>query len=95
MYVFMLCMFIGFMGFFSFILNYNHLLNSLLSLELISVSVYFLLGVSFVFYWGDLFYLMYFLVMVVCESVLGLSLLIFVTYGFGEDYFKSINILTC
>nr|AUO29143.1 NADH dehydrogenase subunit 4L [Platorchestia parapacifica] len=89
------CLFMSLMGFLSFILNYMHLLNSLLSLEMISLSVYFLLSVSFVFLGSEMFYLLYFLVMMVCEGVLGLSILIAVTYGFGGDYFKSINILLC
>nr|AYB71584.1 NADH dehydrogenase subunit 4L [Platorchestia sp. AKP-2018] len=89
------CLFMSMMGGLSFILNYSHLLNSLLSLEMISLSVYFLLSVSFVFLGGEMFYLLYFLVMMVCEGVLGLSLLIAVTYGFGVDYFKAINILMC
>nr|AUO29130.1 NADH dehydrogenase subunit 4L [Platorchestia japonica] len=95
MYIYSVCLFMSMMGGLSFILNYSHLLNSLLSLEMISLSVYFLFGVGFVFLGGEMFYLLYFLVMMVCEGVLGLSLLIAITYGFGEDYFKSINVLVC
>nr|YP_010252273.1 NADH dehydrogenase subunit 4L [Grandidierella taihuensis]QTX95231.1 NADH dehydrogenase subunit 4L [Grandidierella taihuensis] len=81
--------------FMKFILNLNHLLNSLLTLEFISLS--FLLGFSGVMCAYDFnnMFLLYFLVMVVCEGVLGLSFLILMSFNFGSDYLFSFNSLSC
>jgi NADH:ubiquinone oxidoreductase subunit K len=87
--------FIVILGACAFILNYGHLLNSLLALELLSVALYLFISIVFRVIGRELFYLLFFLVLVVCEGVLGLSLLIFLTHRHGEDYFKSINTVQC
>jgi hypothetical protein len=79
----------------AFILNYSHLLNRLLTLELLSVVLYLAIAAVFRSMGRELFYLLFFLVLVVCEGVLGLSLLISITHSHGEDYFKSINVTQC
>nr|BBN80011.1 NADH dehydrogenase subunit 4L [Grandidierella fasciata] len=78
-----------------FIFNFNHLLNSLLTLEFVSLS--FLLGLSEIIcvYDNHNVFLLYFLVMVVCEGVLGLSFLILMSFNYGNDYLFSFNKLTC
>nr|SBT96174.1 ND4L [Hyalella lucifugax] len=88
--LFMLCM-----GLYAFISNHSHLLNSLLSLEMMSVTIYFLISVVFTSLGLELFYLLFFLVMIVCEGVLGLSLLISLVHSHGEDYFKLFNFIQC
>nr|QQQ88785.1 NADH dehydrogenase subunit 4L [Hyalella kochi] len=83
------------MSIYSYIFNYSHLLNSLLSLEMMSVTIYFLIGSTFIYLGLEVFYLLFFLVMVVCEGVLGLSLLISLVHSHGEDYFKLFNFIQC
>nr|QQQ88668.1 NADH dehydrogenase subunit 4L [Hyalella cajasi] len=83
------------MSMYSFVMNRTHLLNSLLSLEMMSVTIYFLIGVIFVTLGLELFYLMFFLVLIVCEGVLGISLLVSLVYSHGEDYFKAFNSMQC
>lgn len=83
------------LGVWRFILNYNHLIRTLLRLEILSLTIYFLLGGLLLNIGYEIFYLLYFLVIVVCEGVRGLAILIAVTYRFGEDYYKSFNILLC
>nr|QQQ88876.1 NADH dehydrogenase subunit 4L [Hyalella kochi] len=80
---------------YSYIFNYSHLLNSLLSLEMMSVTIYFLIGSTFIYLGLEMFYLLFFLVMVVCEGALGLSLLISLVHSHGEDYFKLFNFIQC
>nr|QQQ88928.1 NADH dehydrogenase subunit 4L [Hyalella franciscae] len=80
---------------YTFILNYTHLLNSLLSLEMMAVTIYFLTSIVFMHMGVEMFYLLFFLVLVVCEGVLGLSLLISMVYSHGEDYFKLFNTIQC
>lgn len=96
--MFYLILFTGFLvfrGVIRFTLNYSHLLNSLLSLELMSVRIFFLINISFINSGLELFYVLYFLVILVCEGVLGLSLLIVSLYRYGEDYINSFSILIC
>nr|QJD22452.1 NADH dehydrogenase subunit 4L [Haustorioides koreanus] len=90
-----ICSFMVTTGLISFVLNYSHLLNSLLSLEMISVSIYLMVSMIFLTMGLDLFYLLYFLIMVVSEGVLGLSLLIVMTYTHGEDYLKTLHTVVC
>nr|AXI98645.1 NADH dehydrogenase subunit 4L [Pseudoniphargus morenoi] len=86
--------FILFSGTVSFMLNYSHLLNSLLSLEFVSSSVFFLMVIKFSGLSEEIFSL-YFLVMLVCESVLGLSLVITSIYSYSYDYMKSMSSVVC
>jgi NADH-ubiquinone oxidoreductase chain 4L len=84
-----------FLGVCSFVFNYTHLLNRLLTLELLSVITYLLITVVLTFVGAELFYLLFFLVLIVCEGVLGLSLLISLVHSHGEDYFKAMNTVQC
>nr|DAZ91233.1 TPA_asm: ND4L [Gammarus fossarum] len=80
---------------FSFILNYSHVLNSLLSLELLVLMVYWLLSLNLFNMGGDSFFMVFYVVMSVCEGVLGLSLLIMGVYSHGSDYMMSYSVLNC
>nr|YP_009513836.1 NADH dehydrogenase subunit 4L [Pseudoniphargus stocki]AXH38227.1 NADH dehydrogenase subunit 4L [Pseudoniphargus stocki] len=93
-YIMLSMSFILLSGTVSFVLNYSHLLNSLLSLEFISGGVFFLMMIKFSGFSEEIFSL-YFLVMLVCESVLGLSLLITSIYSYSFDYMKSMSSVVC
>nr|AXI98801.1 NADH dehydrogenase subunit 4L [Pseudoniphargus sp. 6-Morocco A] len=93
-YIVLSLSFILFSGVVSFVFNYSHLLNSLLSLEYISSGIFFLMVIKFSGFSEEIFSL-YFLVMLVCESVLGLSLLITSVYSYSFDYMKSISSVMC
>nr|WOW98992.1 NADH dehydrogenase subunit 4L [Cixiini sp.] len=80
------------MGIVTLILVRKHYLLSLLSLELIFLSVflfmvYFLNGFNY-----EYFFCILFLVLGVCDGVLGLSLLVFVVRKFGSDYLDSFSL---
>lgn len=81
--------------FLKFIFNINHLLNRLLSLEFISLS--FMLGFREVLniYEINRVYLLYFLVIIVCEGVLGLRFLVLIRFNYGNDYLFNYNNLAC
>nr|AML25565.1 NADH dehydrogenase subunit 4L [Anobiinae sp. BMNH 1274383] len=90
-------MLLSFLFFFSsvllFCLKRKHLLMMLLSLELIILSLYFNLYLYLMDYNYEYYLLMLFMVMSVCEGVLGLSLLVSMIRTHGGDYFQSLNIL--
>nr|YP_009684669.1 NADH dehydrogenase subunit 4L [Gammarus pisinnus]QDS78472.1 NADH dehydrogenase subunit 4L [Gammarus pisinnus] len=82
-------------GSFSYILNYSHLLMSLLSLELISLMVYWGMSLMILSMGEEVFFLLFYLVMTVCEGTLGLSLLISCVHSFGSDRMKIYSSLGC
>nr|AHA52496.1 NADH dehydrogenase subunit 4L [Cardiochiles fuscipennis] len=72
---------------------YKHLLLSLISLEFmiinLSLMIYYIINLmSFNFYLMSLFY-----TICVCESILGLSILVFMVRKFGNDYAKMLNLM--
>lgn len=78
-----------------FILNFNHLLISLLVLEFLSLRFFFGLSGSFHFLSLESVFLLYFLVIVVCEGVLGLCILVLISFSYGVDYIFVYNKLLC
>nr|YP_010384933.1 NADH dehydrogenase subunit 4L [Pinnotheres pholadis]UPL64930.1 NADH dehydrogenase subunit 4L [Pinnotheres pholadis] len=88
-----LFMFMG--GVFSFINYHKHLLNSLLSLEYMMLSSFWLLCLQLSSIGSEVYFGLFFLTLVVCEGALGLSLLVYIVRSHGNDYFKSFNILEC
>nr|AYR05236.1 NADH dehydrogenase subunit 4L [Coleoptera sp. ACP-2013] len=80
-------------GVMSFLMNRKHLILMLLSLEFMIVSLY--LGLMQYLYLMnyEFFFLMIFLTMSVCESAMGLSILVLMMRVNGNDYFETFNIL--
>nr|AEP27733.1 NADH dehydrogenase subunit 4L [Brachycerus muricatus] len=70
----------------------NHLLIMLLSLEFISVSIYMILFKVMSFS-GNYYFSLVYLTMVVCESALGLSLLVSMIRTHGNDYILTFSSL--
>nr|YP_010981972.1 NADH dehydrogenase subunit 4L [Anotylus gibbulus]UZA61062.1 NADH dehydrogenase subunit 4L [Anotylus gibbulus] len=71
----------------------KHFLMMLLSLEFIMMSL--LLGLFFMLlnFNYEMYFLMIFMIMVVSEGVLGLSILVSIIRTHGNDYFQSFNML--
>lgn len=82
-------------GIFRFVFNKLHLLRSLLRLELLGVRVYWLFSLKFNLLRGEAYYGLFYLVIVVCEGVLGLSLLVCISWGYGRDYIKINRVRLC
>nr|YP_010944518.1 NADH dehydrogenase subunit 4L [Chilocorus rubidus]WMB96369.1 NADH dehydrogenase subunit 4L [Chilocorus rubidus] len=85
--------FMFFMGFLSFSLNRKHMLMMLLSMEFMLLSLFILMYYYFTMYSFESYFSMIFLTMGVCESALGLSLLVSMIRSHGNDYFNLFNIL--
>nr|QAT19779.1 NADH dehydrogenase subunit 4L [Eucryptorrhynchus scrobiculatus]UFP90427.1 NADH dehydrogenase subunit 4L [Eucryptorrhynchus scrobiculatus] len=68
-----------------YVSKYKHFLLMLLSLESIILSLYVLVFVYFMQFLNEYFMLMLFLSVSVCESALGLSLLVLVVRIHGSD----------
>nr|YP_009694224.1 NADH dehydrogenase subunit 4L [Dytiscus sharpi]BBI93130.1 NADH dehydrogenase subunit 4L [Dytiscus sharpi] len=83
--------FMYFCGLVVFSSKRKHLLLMLLSMEFIILSLYVLLFIFLSMYSFEYYFSMMFLVFCVCESVLGLSILVSLIRTHGNDYFFSLN----
>nr|AST14997.1 NADH dehydrogenase subunit 4L [Lema sp. EMHAU-15083113]ATN23500.1 NADH dehydrogenase subunit 4L [Lema sp. EMHAU-15071010] len=77
----------------SFLIRFNHFLLMLLSLEMMVVILYFIMYIYFYSMFNELFFLMIYLTMSVCEGVLGLSILVSMIRVYGNDYIMSFSFL--
>nr|YP_010586299.1 NADH dehydrogenase subunit 4L [Kisaura zhejiangensis (nom. nud.)]UZZ44074.1 NADH dehydrogenase subunit 4L [Kisaura zhejiangensis (nom. nud.)] len=82
-------------GSLSFLLVRKHLLMLLLSLELIMLSLFLMLLMILFNMISEFYFLMIFMIFMVCESVLGLSILVSLVRIYGNDYFQSFNLMGC
>nr|ALO76330.1 NADH deshydrogenase subunit 4L [Brachynopus latus] len=82
-----------FSGLVMFCLKRKHFLLMLMSLEIIVLSLYFNILIYLSLYNYEFYCSMIFLIMSVCESVLGLSILVSLIRTHGNDYYKSFNML--
>lgn len=87
--------FVFFIGVFSFIFVFKHLLNILLRLEFIVLSLFLLIFFYLNFFNYEIYFSIYFLTFSVCEGVLGLSILVSIIRTHGNDYFLSFSLLQC
>nr|YP_010254300.1 NADH dehydrogenase subunit 4L [Micromus paganus]QTZ19029.1 NADH dehydrogenase subunit 4L [Micromus paganus] len=78
-----------------FSLKRKHLLCTLLSLEFIVLSLFYMIFMYLMNYDYEFYFLMMFLVYSVCEGALGLSILVSMVRTHGNDFFQSFNILRC
>nr|UKO31665.1 NADH dehydrogenase subunit 4L [Limnophyes sp. YF-2022] len=84
-----------FMGLISFVLMRKHLLSTLLSLEFIVLSLFFMLLFFLNVQNYEIYFSMFFLVFSVCEGALGISLMVSMIRTHGNDYFNSFSVLQC
>nr|YP_009257675.1 NADH dehydrogenase subunit 4L [Chrysoperla externa]ANH54428.1 NADH dehydrogenase subunit 4L [Chrysoperla externa] len=82
-------------GILVYVLKRKHLLSTLLSLEFIVLSLFYLLFLMYMNYNYEYYFTMIFLVFSVCEGALGLSILVSMIRTHGNDYFQSFNVLEC
>nr|URX52638.1 NADH dehydrogenase subunit 4L [Glyptotermes brevicaudatus] len=84
-----------FCGVWVFCSNRKHLLITLLSLEFLVLSLFVTIYFYLCLFNYELYFVMFFLVFSVCEGALGLSVLVSMIRGFGNDYFQSYSVLQC
>nr|AYR05176.1 NADH dehydrogenase subunit 4L [Coleoptera sp. ACP-2013]AYR05230.1 NADH dehydrogenase subunit 4L [Coleoptera sp. ACP-2013] len=82
-----------FVGIIVFSLKRKHLLLMLLSLEFVILSLYILVFIYLSMFNFEFYFSMLFLTFCVCESVLGLSILVSLIRTHGNDFFFSMNML--
>nr|AML25915.1 NADH dehydrogenase subunit 4L [Staphylinidae sp. BMNH 1274216] len=91
--IFLVPMIMYFTGLLIFSKKRKHFLLMLLSLEFIVLSLYFNLFIYLNYFNYELYFIMIFLTMSVCEGALGLALLVSMIRTHGSDYFQMFNML--
>nr|QWS05439.1 NADH dehydrogenase subunit 4L [Cerynia lineola] len=84
------CLFIFFSGLMSLFMVRTHFLLSLLSLEFMLLSIYFFSYFFFFFFFYDFYFVIIYLILGVCEGVIGLSLIVYLVRKFSLDYLDSL-----
>nr|YP_010610702.1 NADH dehydrogenase subunit 4L [Luteuthis dentatus]WAP91470.1 NADH dehydrogenase subunit 4L [Luteuthis dentatus]WAP91496.1 NADH dehydrogenase subunit 4L [Luteuthis dentatus] len=88
----LLSLFMYMSGLVILLMQWKHVLNVMISLEIMMLGVL----MSFIFTWGvmslDYFLIMILVVFSVCEASLGLSLLVSMIRCHGNDYVKMLNL---
>nr|AYQ18966.1 NADH dehydrogenase subunit 4L [Discolomatidae sp. 3 ACP-2013] len=92
MMIYML-MFMFFFSILFFSLNHVHLLVSLMSIEFLMLTLFLSLCMYLNMNLMEFYFSMIYLTIMVCESVLGLSILVSMVRLSGNDYMKSFNLL--
>nr|URX52964.1 NADH dehydrogenase subunit 4L [Glyptotermes sp. 7 AB-2022a] len=87
--------YIFFCGIWVFCSGRKHLLITLLSLEFLVLALFVIIYFYLCLFNYELYFVMLFLVLSVCEGSLGLSILVSMIRGFGNDYFQSYSVLQC
>nr|QXJ42136.1 NADH dehydrogenase subunit 4L [Sepiolinae sp. GS-2021] len=87
----LLSIFIYISGVVILLFQWKHILNMMLSFEIMMLGVIFLFLLSLGFYSNDYSLMMVIVVFGVCEASLGLSLLVSMVRVHGNDYVKSLN----
>nr|QPN54234.1 NADH dehydrogenase subunit 4L [Osborniella crotophagae] len=69
------------------------MISILMSIEFMMLSIFFLLYSYHTLWFANSILCLIFLTFMVCESVMGLSIYIYITRMSGSDQFKSLNLL--
>lgn len=80
-------------GNFIFVSKRKHLLIILIRLEFIVLRIYFLIIIYLIIINNNIYMLIVFLVLTVCEGALGLSILVSIVRTYGNDYFQRFNLI--
>nr|AHA52484.1 NADH dehydrogenase subunit 4L [Capitonius sp. QL-2013] len=80
---------------FMFSFYYKHILLTLISLEFMNIKFYYMTFIHHKFYISNNNILLSpcFMEFMVCESIMGLSLMIYMVRMTGNDYMKSLNLM--
>nr|ATD53081.1 NADH dehydrogenase subunit 4L [Psyllidae sp. EMHAU-2015-Zz060501] len=95
MYIFVSCIFMFYIGMMSFFYVKSHLLTMLMLLEFMSITFLFMLFNFLINFIYDLSILIYFIIVLVCEAVMGLILLTLFVRCHGSDYFQVSSMFLC
>nr|ABG65674.1 NADH dehydrogenase subunit 4L [Penaeus chinensis] len=82
-------------GLWVFVSKRKHLLNTLLSLEYIMLSIFWIMSLHLSNMGHESYFVLFFLTLAACEGALGLALLVSVVRTHSNDCFSSFSVLQC
>nr|YP_009560726.1 NADH dehydrogenase subunit 4L [Ixodes tasmani]QAB05959.1 NADH dehydrogenase subunit 4L [Ixodes tasmani]QAB05972.1 NADH dehydrogenase subunit 4L [Ixodes tasmani]QAB05985.1 NADH dehydrogenase subunit 4L [Ixodes tasmani] len=85
--------FIYFVGMMTLLVNRNHIMIVLLSFEFMYLGIFLMMILSIMFI--NFIKVILYLIMIVCEASLGLSMLVLMNYFYGNDKLLSMVLLKC
>nr|YP_010990678.1 NADH dehydrogenase subunit 4L [Pitambara triremiprocta]WOW99122.1 NADH dehydrogenase subunit 4L [Pitambara triremiprocta] len=85
-------LFIFFFGLLKLLFIRKHFLLSLLSLEFLVLSVFYFFFFFLSFFCYDYYFLVVYLVFGVCDGVIGLSLVVYLSRSMSSDYLDSLSL---
>nr|YP_007475038.1 NADH dehydrogenase subunit 4L [Haemaphysalis formosensis]AFU55287.1 NADH dehydrogenase subunit 4L [Haemaphysalis formosensis]UXX50208.1 NADH dehydrogenase subunit 4L [Haemaphysalis formosensis] len=88
-----LTFFIYFIGIFSFVLNRFHLMLLLMSIEFMYLSM--MITFFYNSYYLSIMNIFMFLTLIVCEAAIGLSLLVMISFYYGNELVNSFDLIKC
>nr|YP_009123035.1 NADH dehydrogenase subunit 4L [Austropotamobius pallipes]AJK90919.1 NADH dehydrogenase subunit 4L [Austropotamobius pallipes] len=91
--IFICSLLMFFCGMSAFVSNRKHLLNTLLSLEFLMLSNFWVVSLYFSSVGVEIYVVLFFLTLGVCEGALGLSLLVSIVRSHGNDYLAGFNMM--
>nr|AAS00877.1 NADH dehydrogenase subunit 4L [Hutchinsoniella macracantha] len=83
------------MSLFMFSSQRKHLLSTLITLEMMGLSLFWLMNLWLTNNNSEMYFSLLFLTFLVCEGTLGLTILISILRTHGNNNFQSFNILQC
>lgn len=82
-------------GFIAFLLIRKHLILLLLRLEFIILGLFLFLILILIKFVNEYYFMIVFIIFIVCEGVLGLSIMVSLVRIYGNDYFQRFNLIIC
>nr|YP_009501914.1 NADH dehydrogenase subunit 4L [Freysuila caesalpiniae]AWU48918.1 NADH dehydrogenase subunit 4L [Freysuila caesalpiniae] len=95
MFIFFGCLYMFWLGLIYFYTMKKHILMMLMVLEFMSLSVLLMIINFLVTFLYDSSIIIYFIIVMVCEAVMGLVLLTLLVRTHGNDYLKVSSIYLC
>nr|AZL93343.1 NADH dehydrogenase subunit 4L [Megaspilidae sp. ZJUH_2016022] len=83
MFAYLTCLFYSF---------YKHLLIMLMGLEVLMLGLLMVLLNNYMLLMLNIWVLMYFMIFMVCDAVLGLTLMVLIIRFYSNDYLMSLNL---
>nr|UZN44112.1 NADH dehydrogenase subunit 4L [Capitulum mitella] len=94
-FLYLLPIFLFFVGFWVYVSKRKHLMNMLISLEYVVLSLFFMIMLVTFSQGLETYVSLIFLVASVCEGSLGVGIVVGMVRSFGDDYVSSMTVLKC
>nr|YP_961307.1 NADH dehydrogenase subunit 4L [Capitulum mitella]AAR87435.1 NADH dehydrogenase subunit 4L [Capitulum mitella] len=94
-FLYLLPIFLFFVGFWVYVSKRKHLMNMLISLEYVVLSLFFIIMLVTFSQGLETYVSLIFLVASVCEGSLGVGIVVGMVRSCGDDYVSSMTVLKC